>query len=246
MSVYSTDIDYLYEACGRYFGKAERTLERIVPSCTQYVSAYMLIAEYVCYKSMLTALPQLDIVLTRTGFGVVSNSTLAPASRERVDALSKQLAEAAAETVYTLLDVLFMEPDYVRTCERYSLLDVPSAYTAYVADDPSGYLSSRPRRKDIMNRLSRRISRRQVDALIYASAVPSESEPLQEAVSMARAWESAVLCEQCSAEELLCELEAYMESRPDTFAGYLESAEYRSRKDTYENSAGSSAYFFMP
>ena len=35
-------------------------------------------------EAMLHAVPQLDLVLTPNGFGIVSNSNIAPASKERV------------------------------------------------------------------------------------------------------------------------------------------------------------------
>lgn len=47
--------------------------------------------QYVCQRAAYEAIPQLDLVLTSTGFGIVSNQNLTPASRERVDALREQL-----------------------------------------------------------------------------------------------------------------------------------------------------------
>ena len=43
--------------------------------------------QLVCLSAFLSVLRQLDLVLTPTGFGVVSNDNLAPASKQRVDAL---------------------------------------------------------------------------------------------------------------------------------------------------------------
>lgn len=45
----------------------------------------------VCLSAFLGVLRQLDLVLTPTGFGVVSNDNLTPASKMRVDALEAQL-----------------------------------------------------------------------------------------------------------------------------------------------------------
>lgn len=45
----------------------------------------------VCLAGTLAVLRQLDLVLTPTGFGVVSNDNVAPASQARVDALEEQL-----------------------------------------------------------------------------------------------------------------------------------------------------------
>lgn len=51
--------------------------------------------QLVCLSAFISVLRQLDLVLTPTGFGVVSNDNLAPASKQRVDAL-----EAALRTQY--------------------------------------------------------------------------------------------------------------------------------------------------
>lgn len=45
----------------------------------------------ICLDAFYMAIPFLDLVLTATGFGVVSNSNVAPASKERVAALSAQV-----------------------------------------------------------------------------------------------------------------------------------------------------------
>ncbi len=56
-----------------------------------------LVREYkslVCIRAFLTVLRQLDLVLTPTGFGVVSNQNTAPASKTRVDILETSLRTA--------------------------------------------------------------------------------------------------------------------------------------------------------
>lgn len=49
-------------------------------------------------------LPQVDLVLTSTGFGVVSNQNVAPASVERVERLRQQLHEASLNYLDYMLD----------------------------------------------------------------------------------------------------------------------------------------------
>lgn len=48
----------------------------------------------VCIDAFLSVFRQLDLVLTPTGFGIVSNDTISPASKQRVDALEGQLRTA--------------------------------------------------------------------------------------------------------------------------------------------------------
>ncbi len=47
---------------------------------------------FICVTAFMDAVPMLDLVLTGTGFGVVSNQNIAPASAERVRALKDALA----------------------------------------------------------------------------------------------------------------------------------------------------------
>ena len=48
----------------------------------------------VAAEAMLHAVPQLDLVLTPNGFGVVSNTNIAPASKERVERLLLSLEKS--------------------------------------------------------------------------------------------------------------------------------------------------------
>lgn len=51
-----------------------------------------LVKSIVCYRAFLSNIHSLDVVLTATGFGVVSTQDMAPASKTRVDALKAQLS----------------------------------------------------------------------------------------------------------------------------------------------------------
>lgn len=55
---------------------------------------------------MLHAVPQLDLVLTPNGFGVVSNTNIAPASKERVERLLLSLEKMRDDTLSILLPLL--------------------------------------------------------------------------------------------------------------------------------------------
>ena len=57
-------------------------------------------------ESMLHAVPQLDLVLTPNGFGVLSNTNIAPASKERVERLLLSLEKMRDDTLAVLLPLL--------------------------------------------------------------------------------------------------------------------------------------------
>ena len=60
----------------------------------------------VAAEAMLHAVPQLDLVLTPNGFGVVSNTNIAPASKERVERLLLSLEKMRDDTLSILLPLL--------------------------------------------------------------------------------------------------------------------------------------------
>ena len=57
-------------------------------------------------EAMLHAVPQLDLVLTPNGFGVVSSTNIAPASKERVERLLLSLEKMRDNTLAVLLPLL--------------------------------------------------------------------------------------------------------------------------------------------
>lgn len=72
------------------------------------------------------AIPSLDVVLTANGFGIVSNQTIAPASRDRINALLDSL-EAQCDAAIEMLmlhapDALLLRPSLFRGYEAVRLL----------------------------------------------------------------------------------------------------------------------------
>lgn len=64
----------------------------------------------VVMKAVVSAIPSLDLVVTPTGFGVVSSSSLAPASKERVERLIESLSAALDGCLASLFDLLARDP----------------------------------------------------------------------------------------------------------------------------------------
>lgn len=55
-----------------------------------------MVVRAVCLRAAYETIPQLDLVLTPTGFGIVSNQNTAPASRDRVQSLQERLRRSAS------------------------------------------------------------------------------------------------------------------------------------------------------
>ena len=62
-----------------------------------------LLEAYVYKNAAAESIPSLDLILTDSGFAVVSNQNLAPASRERVSALLNSLRRQASDARDLLL-----------------------------------------------------------------------------------------------------------------------------------------------
>ena len=83
-------------------------------------------------EAMLHAVPQLDWVLTPNGFGVVSNTNIAPASKERVERLLLSLEKMRDDTLAVLLPLLTQETAWATSAPclffeqtLYPWLDLP-------------------------------------------------------------------------------------------------------------------------
>ncbi len=66
----------------------------------------------VACHAYMTAIPSLDLVLTPNGFGIVSNQNVAPASRERIDALITSLESQRDAAIEALIYRLSSRTDW--------------------------------------------------------------------------------------------------------------------------------------
>ena len=72
--------------------------------------------------AFLRAVPSLDLVLTPNGFGIVSNNTIAPASKDRVDRLIASLEHNRDFALDQLLQTMLQQPEWKETAHgRYFL-----------------------------------------------------------------------------------------------------------------------------
>ncbi len=69
----------------------------------------------VACHAYMTAIPSLDLVLTPNGFGIVSNQTIAPASRERVSALILSIESQRDAAIEALVIRLSSRSDWQRS-----------------------------------------------------------------------------------------------------------------------------------
>ena len=73
------------------------------------------IDKVVCLNAAYISVPGMDLVPTESGFAVVSNGNLAPASKERVEALRESLRQAESDARDDLLFALYADADWRET-----------------------------------------------------------------------------------------------------------------------------------
>ena len=69
-------------------------------------------------EAMLHAVPQLDLILTPNGFGIVSNQNIAPASKERIERLLLALEKIRDDALQTIQPLLIEAHQWV-ACDQY-------------------------------------------------------------------------------------------------------------------------------
>lgn len=71
----------------------------------------------VATDAFIRAVPSLDLVLTPNGFGIVSNNTIAPASKDRVDRLLASLERSRDFAIDELLHALMADASWTATAQ---------------------------------------------------------------------------------------------------------------------------------
>ena len=208
---------------------------------------------YIVNQAMALAIPQLDLVLTSSGFGVVSSSQIAPASRERVENLRRScLATALLWRDTLLLQLLgnaFTQPLAIASPEfitaTSSLFWTEDHLKAVIssADEPKTLWDLRPQINAAEMVIARHISRAQLDAL-FAKMRQSDLTTAQlQVIAMLRNVVAALVNLPPGAPKALAlryfrTIYEVMEDNLNDFAEYHASSIYAGRHaPIYENKA---------
>lgn len=92
---------------------------------------------FICMNTFYNAIPQLDLVLTSTGFGVVNNQNVSPASRDRVEALRKLVQQCADDALDRIISSLIGNKDWMDSASARLTVD-SLFYTAHQLRDYAG------------------------------------------------------------------------------------------------------------
>ena len=77
------------------------------------------VRNFVCLNAFYNAIPHLDLILTSTGFGIVSNQNIAPASADRVQRLRDTVLDASGQCYDDCMFIL-MGTDWADSQQAHS------------------------------------------------------------------------------------------------------------------------------
>lgn len=213
----------------------------------------------VCLTAAHRAISQFDLVLTPTGFGIVSNQNLAPASRDRVAALSRQLYREASDEHDLLLELL-TATSWSETSEgamwvsrllwnatlarRYGIRS-QSAFTELYKDE---YQALLPQIEEVEQKVAEFISPELYDGLLLKVRTHAELSA-EEAFVLAQSRTLIASLVNPSGEVrakyLFKSQLRFLETHADVLPLYKGSATYQSRHTPrYENQASHPTFFF--
>lgn len=218
------------------------------------------IERYVCVAAARKAAPQLDLVLTANGFGVVSNQNVAPASRDRVNALIERLRIDESEAFDMLLTEL-LKTDWSKsaTAESYitSLLYMPSLMRRYGIKDEEGREVYYQEWQQLQNELAvaeekvrMLISPELFDKLIEVQRIPATEHPHEYNIVLEQARKAVAAHISArrypSAPKALCHrLLDTIKRYAEALTEYNTSSTYQAHNtQPYENRKEDGAYFF--
>lgn len=217
------------------------------PLLTQY-------KRLVCVSAFLAVFRQLDLVLTPTGFGIVSNDMVSPASKQRVDALEGQLRTVQCNVLAMVVDLLRSEAwgkseqaqNYIRHLfSAYSFF----AYAESAAVTYQDWQNMQPAIEDADEFLRTRISDELMDELLclYREGKESDSKICMQVITLIRdftdVWSRKG--QDTVRQPVFRRLMRCVESDPEVFKSYFNSNAYkRNHYETLQNSKDSTAFVF--
>lgn len=211
--------------------------------------------QLVCLSAFLSVLRQLDLVLTPTGFGVVNNDNLAPASKQRVDALEGELRTQYHKTLAMTLNLLRSENWGATEQARHFIDHLYDEYTFFFethqnasATDWDGYQQTI---EDAEEMLRTKMGDRQMDDILdaFRRGDPNRLEPYREMISLivkfTDTWATKSLgtLKQPVYRRLMRLLDS--DDNKETFKLYRESIAYKANHyEPYQNTKDSAGYVF--
>lgn len=221
------------------------------PDYDRLVRLRNVVIRYICASAYHVAIPQLDLVLTPTGFGVVSNQNVAPASADRVRELRNEIHRLEMSSLDEMIDLLRHFDGW--HASAYGAIFIQSLF--WRAEHVRHFGVPNPTRADLMERqpdirdaqmqMECIISPELVKALIKAEATASATAMQTAAITLCRAFTVAWCRHDGSWHQHARTLLAAVENSLDDFPEYRDSQTYKAHHfKRYENAQDDPCFFF--
>lgn len=233
------------------YSQKERQSAFCIPASIDMIAGT--IQKFLVNYAMELAIPQLDLILTSSGFGIVNSSQVAPASKDRVESLRRSCHMVAFNAYDTLIGQMLgnsriktMAVESVAFCNAtHSLIWTESQLRkiTYRSDIDRIIERLRPDITRAEEWIAERISHQQMEALIVAMRSSSVSVIQLQLLGLLKYVISLLLVENSPREAAELAAKSYfrnvyelMEDNPEEFPEYIASSIYKARKAPfYEN-----------
>lgn len=204
----------------------------------------------VCMKAFANAVRRNDLILTPTGFGIVSTDKVAPASKDRVNAMLDELWQNIYDTRDSLVDALIGNADWYDSIQAEQVVATVfchiSDYKRYGADHEQYYIGTDPKVRAANHILIQHISKEFNAELLTAIRRGTVTDAQLTVIEQMKRFIGGNLAQNKYAarsayEDLLGTLDANLE----TYTTYANSEAYKLNHFThYANAADDPCYFF--
>ena len=210
------------------------------------------VTRLICLRAYYEQIPHLDLVLTATGFGIVSNNNLAPASADRVKSLREQVKHAYEDDYDKAIELL-IGTEWADTTQ--AIINIPNMiYTARVfrsvTDKPNAHRSDLESAHIAIykaeEKVREHISSELYDSLLNKVRHYNQSKTDTGLISMiCRFIGFCIAKEWVPAKSLLTKIEDFVENHADAFMEYKNSSAYKVKHfGYYKNEKEDTTYFF--
>ena len=264
-SIFETHVPAFRDVESRTFDAIRPKIEQVLESVYEHLSIPKtidthtedLLCAYVSLKAAHDVLPQLDLVLTENGFAVVSNTNLAPASRDRVASLQERLRKDKSVAYDKLLFALMDDPTWKdangsRWLNR-SLLWCPTLMRFYGVVSPNGKQVFEEEFQQLFSDMmaaqstvSRLISFEQMQWLLANQCHVDRHDRRAELLEHSRALLSALIMEKrIEVQRLTGLVQHVLNTYADELPEYRASSKYEADQfKPYENKREDPCFFF--
>lgn len=211
------------------------------------------VERFICLDAFYDAMPGLDLVLTSTGFGIVNNQNMSPASRDRVETLRKSIRQGADDALDAIISGLIGYKEWAESA--YGKLLISSLYYSAVqlrdyAGKPEAHRSDLIALRPIISE-AEEIIYRNISALMFSHLLEQvRAKGLAEYETLL-VW---MLCKSIGffingqQEAFKRELDNtmnFLEGNLDKFTIYQDSEAYKVKHfERYKNEKEDSCYFW--